>query len=50
MIKIQWTEAEESPTWETFIYANSYKEALQQLIEHINNRDAIAELFRVIET
>jgi len=50
MIKIQWTEAEESPTWETAIYANSYKDALQQLIKHVNSRDAIAEFFRVIET
>jgi len=50
MIKIQWTEAEESPTWETLACINSYKEALQWLVEHVNGRDAIAEFFRVVET
>jgi hypothetical protein len=50
MIKIQWTEAGEPENWETFINADSHSKALQQLIEHINLRDAVADFFRVIET
>jgi len=47
MVEIQWTEAEESPSWETVISAKNEKAALEALIEHINEREVIGELFRI---
>ena len=49
-VKIQWAEPqwdEGKEIWATFIEAETDAEALEQLVAHCNDRDAIADVFKI---
>ena len=55
MIEIQMTEDLDFETWEftnwqTFTISDTYAEALNTLIDYINEYEVVSQMFRVIES